>query len=361
MPQIPQSMNAWHLTGHGGFDKLQFVEIPVPTPAAGEVLIRVAAAALNNTDVNTRTGWYSKSVRGATDGEDETEEGRDDGSWTGQPLVFPRIQGADCCGHIVAVGEGISETRIGERVLVRALQRDRFAPAEAGFASWTYGSECDGGFCEYAIAFDTEALTVSGTMSDVSMAALPCAYGTAEGMLQRAGIALQPGQHALVTGASGGVGSAAVQLLERRGAEVTASASPDKAEALRELGADHTIGRDDALPANTYDAVVDLVAGPRWPSLLDALKQGGRYVTAGAIGGPIVELDVRTLYLRDLSLFGSTYQPENILKDVISYADASEINPMIAETWPLSGLVDAQKSFLDKKYIGKIVLDLSKE
>src|SRR5690349_11721671 len=108
MQSIPKHMSAVLLTGHGGFDKLEVRDdVLVPTAKAGEVLIQVSAAAINNTDINTRIGWYSKSVKGGTDetvATDALSSSEEDASWTGGALAFPRIQGADCCGTIVAVG-----------------------------------------------------------------------------------------------------------------------------------------------------------------------------------------------------------------------------------------------------------------
>ena len=101
---------------------------------------------------------------------------------------------------------------------------------------------------------------------------------------------------------------------------------------------------------------MDLVAGPRWPALLDALRRGGRYVTAGAIAGPIVELDVRTLYLRDLTLYGSTFQPRSILRDVVGYAARGEIAPAVSAIYPFEALKKAQAEFERKRHVGKIVL-----
>ncbi len=355
MSDLPTRMKGMVLTGHGGLDRLEWRDdLPVPEPGPEEVLIRVHAAAVNNTDINTRIGWYSKAVRGDTnagalDGIGEIDAS--DSSWSGQALAFPRIQGADCCGTIVAVGMGVPENRVGERVIVRAMQATGATNEPLGI--WTFGADCDGGFAEYAKTFAADALTVASDWSDLELATIPCAYSTAEGMIQRAAIG---GERVLVTGASGGVGSAAVQLLRRRGAEITAMTSPDKADALKQLGAAATIGRDDPIPEQAFDAILDLVGGPRWPALLDGLRPGGRYVTSGAIAGPIVELDLRTLYLRDLTLFGSTYQPANILPDVIAYIESGEIAPMVAETFDLKDLRAAQEAFLEKRYIGKIAI-----
>ena len=127
---LPSLMTAVYLTAHGGIETLQYREdVPLPEIGADEVLIRVAAAGVNNTDINTRIGWYSKKISGATNsggaqGFDEIDD--DDASWSGVPLTFPHIQGADCCGVIVAVGGKVDNSRIGERVIVRNMLRRHF-------------------------------------------------------------------------------------------------------------------------------------------------------------------------------------------------------------------------------------------
>ncbi|NMM43216.1 zinc-binding dehydrogenase [Rhodospirillaceae bacterium KN72] len=350
---LPTVMTGMVLTGHGGLEKLEWRDdLRVPEPAAGEVLIRVSASAVNNTDINTRTGWYSKAVRGDTASGAGGGYGDDvvaDGAWSGEALAFPRIQGTDCCGTIVAVGPGVAQTRIGERVLVRALQSIVGPDGDRRVA--TFGSECDGGFAEYTVAADRDAVTVNSTLSDVELASFPCAFSTAEGMIQRSALGVE---RVLISGASGGVGSAAIQLAKRRGAHVTAITSADKAADLRALGADQTMMRQDAIPKRQFDVVLDLVGGPRWDDMIDALRDGGRYVTAGAIAGPIVELDLRTLYLRDLTLMGCTYQADSVFTDLIGYIEAGEIRPAVAETYALRDLRAAQEAFVAKSHIGKI-------
>ncbi|MBT0958373.1 alcohol dehydrogenase family protein [Alphaproteobacteria bacterium KMM 3653] len=344
-------MKAVVLTGHGGFDRLEWREdVPVPRPQAGEVLIRVGGSALNNTDVNTRTGWYSKAVRGdtgsaASGGYDGASDA--DGGWAGA-LSFPRIQGADCCGVIVAVGQGQDPARIGERILVRPMYQPAGGEPDA---LATFGSERDGGFAEYACVEGAQAFRIVSPLSDVEIASFACAFSTAEGMIQRAALGAE---RVLITGASGGVGSAAVQLAKRRGAHVTAVTSPSKMEALRALGADAVLGRDAALPEGAFDVVLDLVGGARWADLLEALAVRGRYVTSGAIAGPIVELDLRTLYLKDLTLVGSTRQDRDVFADLVRYIEAGEIRPTLCATYPLRELRAAQEAFLEKSHMGKI-------
>ncbi len=256
-------MKAVLLKGHGGFEQLDYREdVPVPALRAGEVLVRVGAAGVNNTDINTRTGWYSRSVTegttaaGAASGIAAAHS--EDAGWTGLPPAFPRIQGADACGTIVAVGAGIESRRIGERVLVEPV----FQEAAAGQSRAIYfGSECDGAFAEFARVPSVHARAVHCSLSDAELASFPCAYSAAENMLGRLG--LGAGQTVLVTGASGGVGSAAVQLAKRRGAVVLAVAGAAKAAGVLSLGAAQVIAPD-ADPVKEFgresiDAVVDVV------------------------------------------------------------------------------------------------------
>ena len=348
MCERPTTMRGVWLTGHGELDKLELrSNIPVPRPDPREVLIRVAAAGVNNTDINTRTAWYSKN-NGASE----------DASWSGAAIHFPRIQGADVCGRIVAVGEEVGENRIGERVLIEPCLRE--ANGQELERPWYFGSECDGGFAEYTVVASRHAYKIESRLSDTELASFPCSYSTAENLLTRS--KTEAGDWVLVTGASGGVGSAAIQLAKARGAQVVAVTSPMKAEALLGLGAEKTLAREDSivgkLGRDSIDVVVDLVAGPHWPELLDVLRPGGRYAVAGAIGGPIVELDVRTLYLKDLSLFGCTVLESGVFSNLIEHIERERISPIVAETFPLERIADAQTAFMSKEHIGKIVLTL---
>ena len=359
MNAVPAKMQAILLTAHGGPEVLHVVaDHPVPKPGPGEVLIKVGAAGMNNTDINTRIGWYSKAVRGDTHSAAENGGDNDstDSSWSGAAIDFPRIQGADACGTIIGTGDGVDASRLGQRVLVRAMQPLPYD--ENGKSCITFGSEIDGGFAEYAVAQSDMALTVESPLSDAELASFPCPYSTAENMLERIGLTGE--DRVLITGASGGVGSAAVQLAKRRGCEVIAQSSSDKADFLLELGADQVIDRNANVSANlgamSVDVVVDVVAGPAFSSLLDVLKRGGRYIAAGAIAGPIAELDVRTLYLKDLTLAGSTYQPLSIMENLVRYIEAGEIKPVVSKTFPLSAIGEAQDAFLSKRYPGKLVL-----
>jgi NADPH:quinone reductase-like Zn-dependent oxidoreductase len=334
------------LTGHGDMDKLEVrQDIPVPVPGSCDVLVRVAAAGVNNTDINTRMAWYSKK-----------EGASEDASWSGQPLSFPRIQGADVCGHIIAVGRGVSSDRIGERVLIEPCLRE--VNGKMLDQPWYLGSECDGGFAEYTVVAARHAYKIDSELSDAQLASFPCSYSTAENLLTRANV--KSAERVLVTGASGGVGSAAVQLAKARGAYVWAVTSPAKSDALRQLGADETLSRDTDLTvapgSNSVDVVIDLVAGNKWPQYLEALRPGGRYAVAGAIAGPLVELDVRTLYLKDLSLFGCTVLEPEVFNNLTKRIEQGAVKPVVARLFTLEEICDAQTLFLKKQHVGKIVL-----
>ncbi|MFD1211771.1 alcohol dehydrogenase family protein [Arthrobacter sp. GCM10027362] len=356
---LPARMAAVLLTGHGGLEKLEYrTDVAVPAPGEGEVLIEVAAAGINNTDINTRVGWYSKAVDAGTNagGAEGFAEITDaDAAWSGQALTFPRIQGADVAGRIVAVGEGVAPERIGERVLVRTMLRSYVGYRP--FECWTLGSECDGGFAQFAVAPARETYAVHCDWSDAELAAVPCAYSTAENMLHRAGVGAE---RVLITGASGGVGLAAVQLAKRRGATVIAVCSPAKAGQVRAEGADHTIDRGADLAAelgrNSIDVVIDMVGGPQVPRLLELLRPGGRYAIAGAISGPLAQIDLRTIYLKDLQLLGCTFQDDEVFENLIKYIEANEIRPVVSKTYPLADIARAQEDFLSKKHTGKLVL-----
>lgn len=353
---LPQTMTAVLLTGHGGPEKLEYrTDVPVPRPGVSQVLIEVAAAGVNNTDLNTRLGWYSKTVTDGTDGvRDEAVD--DDGGWSGQPLEFPRIQGADTCGRIVATGPGVSPDRLGERVIVATMQR---APAgDLAYVTVTLGSEMDGSFAQFMVAHTAETHAVDSDWTDAELASIPCAYSTAENMMHR--IEVDNSERVLITGASGGVGSAAVQLAKRRGAYVIAVAGAEKSRAVRDLGADQVIPRGEDLVSvlghEAVDVVVDVVAGPQWPQLLDVLRRGGRYVTSGAIAGPIVPLDIRTLYLKDLVLVGATYQEAGVFENLVGYVERNEIRPVVHATYRLDQIGEAQTDFAAKGFVGKLVL-----
>ena len=157
------------------------------------------------------------------------------------------------------------------------------------------------------------------------------------------------------------MGGALVQLAKRRGARAIAMASEAKHADVATLGADLILPRapEDlraALEGETVTVAADVVGGPGWPALIDILARGGRYTCSGAIAGPTVALDLRGLYLRDLTFTGSTVVPGHVFRDVVGYIERGEVRPVLAATWPLSELRAAQRAFIDKRHVGNIVV-----
>ena len=362
---IPKTMRACVLTGHGGMEKLEHhTDWSTPKPADNEVLIKVAACGMNNTDVNTRSGWYSKDVSEATTGDAYEKVSEEDPTWGGAPITFPRIQGADVCGHVVAIGSKADATLLGKRVITDGWLRNWEDPLNMESTGY-FGSECNGGYAEYTTTDHRNAGVIDSTYTDAELATFSCSYTTAEGMLARANVTHN--DTVLITGASGGVGSALIQLAKRRGAKVVGLASAAKHDTLKALGADALLPRNpdnihaalkQAVGSEYVSVLADIVGGEAFPTLLEALERGGRYTCSGAIAGPIVEMDLRTFYLRDLTLTGSTVVPPHIFNDLITYIERGEIKPLVAATYPLQDFHAAQKAFIEKKHSGNIVVTM---
>ncbi len=353
----------------GGLEVLEFhTDWPDPEPAPGEVLIAVGACGLNATDVNTRTGWYSKQVRddaGTVAADDATESREDDATWTGARLGFPRIQGADICGRVIALGESVSPDLLGRRVLVEPCVRDPHAPGDMSRVTYI-ASERDGGYADLVAVPAANANPIESPLTDVELASFPTSYSTALNMLRRAG--LTAGETLLVTGASGGVGGALIGLARTLGATPIGIAGASKAASVQASGAAHVIARgtadlagalNEATGRATVDVVADVVGGSGFPRLLEVLRPAGRYVCSGAIGGPIVELDLRTLYLRDLALLGATTPAAGLFGDLIRLIEQGDVRPIVAATYPLERLRDAQAQFMEKRHVGNIVIDVA--
>ena len=354
------AMKAVVTLANGGYDQLSYQDVPIPTPQAGEVLVQVLAAGVNNTEINTRLGWYSSKVTQGTEAlhGDDQEQGSAaeelDGGWNEQ-TPFPFIQGTDCCGRIVAVGKGVDPSRIGERILIRASIRHE------GWSSpeniWM-ASDFDGAFSQFVRIASSEAFSVNCDWTDAELGTIPCAYGTAENMCHRAGV--KQGDRVLVAGASGGVGSAVVQLCKRRGAHVTALVSQEKMSQAEDIGADELIDRNadllKELGEKSMDVVIDNVAGANFGHMVEILKRGGKYASSGAIAGPIVNFDMRSFYLKDLTLIGCTGWDEPVFPNLIAYIERGEIKPLLAKTFALQDIATAQAEFLEKHHVGKFVL-----
>ncbi len=369
MTPLPIQMRAMVLTGHGGLDKLVYHEDwPRPKAAAGEVLIKVGACGMNNTDINTRTGWYSSSVTQGT-----TAEGGRGGfeavqeeasTWGSSGIAFPRIQGADVCGEVAAVGEGVTPDWVGCRVLVDTWLRDWSDPLNKDECGY-YGSESDGGYADYTTAPVRNVHAVESPWSDVELASFATSSITAENMLLRG--AVGEGDRVLIPGASGGVGTALIQLVQRRGATAIALCGQEKAEAVAALGAtvlprapeDLAQALLDATDSAEVEVVADVVGGSLWPQFLKVLRRGGRYTCAGAIAGPMVDFDLRDFYLKDLTFTGATIVPPGLFADLVGHIQRQEVRPLVGGSYALKDLHKAQDAFLEKCHVGNLIIDMS--
>lgn len=331
-------MAAQVLTGHGGLEMLEYrTDCPVPKPGASDVLVEVAACGINNTDVNTRVGWY---------------EG---GGW-GSPVEFPRIQGADPVGRVVAVGSAVSPDRVGQRAIIDPWIRD-------GGSARYLGSEIDGGFAGYVMVPAANAWSVDSALTDAELATIACSYSTAEHMLVRAEVAR--GQWILVTGSSGGVGSALIQLAKLHGMQVAAITSAAKTDQVKGLGADVVFvrGAKDLAAAVSeatggIDVFADVVGGDGFAQLLETLLPGGHYVVSGAVGGAQVELDLRTLYLKDLTFHGATVVPPRVFGHLVDYLAGGDLRPVVDRVYPLAEMPAAQEYFLERRHVGSVVIEI---
>ncbi|MFF7158020.1 zinc-binding dehydrogenase [Streptomyces sp. NPDC008139] len=387
---VPETMRAVRIAGHGGPEVLEAVEVAVPAPGAGEVLVKVAAVALNNTDLWTREGAYGSP-----------EDAAALSGWRG-PIDFPRIQGADVAGRVVAVGPredvsadggvGFDGGAVVDGDTARAVAGNAADAAARGTAGepnpyaglfgrrvvidpavydsdcqdanpvGLMGSERDGGYAEYVTAPVGRVHDMTESpLTDDQLASLPTAYGTALGMIERGG--LRDGETALVSGASGGVGLALTQLARARGAKVLAVSSGSKADAVRAAGAHVVIdrardvaGQIRAAAPDGIDIGLDVVAGELVSECLPLLREGGRWVVAGALGGYGVTLDVRRLYLHNARVIGSSMHTPAHFGLLMDLAREGAVRPVVAATFPLARAARAQEELARRGHVGKIVL-----
>ena len=298
---LPESMRATVITRHGGPDVIEMRNVPVPRPGPTRCWCASAPRAATTPTSGPARAPTARRRPGPEAG------------WLG-PLDFPRIQGGDVAGTVVAAG-GATTGLVGARVLVDPANYEDPGPDARPVD--VLGSERDGGFAEYVVVpADRVHRVDESPLSDVELAALPIAYGTALGMLERGSVA--DGHTVLVTGASGGVGLAVVQLAHARGARVVAVCSGDKAGAVRGAGADASWTAARGVVADAAAAPRGVRRrrrrrrGPRSVPASTCCAAGGRWVVAGAsTAGPWI-LDVRRLYLANLALVGSTMHTPRI-------------------------------------------------
>lgn len=361
---IPNTMKAMVLTGHGDVDKLEYQNVPVPAPGAGQVLVQVTATAKNNTDRKAREGLYPTKKGEMTSFQ-----------MGGKPtLTFPRIQGADIAGRVAAVGEGVDESRIGERGLLdfNIYANDR---RDINLTPDYFGHGADGGYAEYvALPSDQFHHIPNAEFSDAEVASMGmCSYQTAMHMLTSANI--KAGERVLVTGASGGVGTALIQLCRIMGAIPYALSKQDKAVALLELGAEAVLDRSDMdsfvdrVKAETggkpIDAVMDLVGGEMTDVFIDTMifdmnarSTYPRLSIAGASGGNISEILWTRIYLYQVQIFGVSHGTREEAEQLMAWIRGGQLKPVLHGAFRLSDLHRAEEYFVNRgsNYLGKIVI-----
>jgi len=363
---VPTTMAAMLLTGHGGIEKLQYhQDVATPKPKVGEVLVQVTATAKNNTDRKAREGLYPTKDKG-----DVTSF-----AMGGTPtLTFPRIQGADVAGRVVAVGEGVDAERIGQRGL---LDFNIYADGrrDINLTPDYYGHGADGGYAEYiAVPADQFYHVPNPELHDAELASMGmCSYQTAYHMMTAAGISA--GERVLVSGASGGVGTALIQLCRIVGAVPYAVSQLDKSPALKALGAEAVIDRGD-LPTfvervlettggKPIDAVMDLVGGEMTNLFIDTMivdmqgrKSYPRLSIAGASGGNLSEMMWTRVYLYQVQIFGVSHGTREEAEQLVAWIRSGELKPVLHAAFKLSDLHAAERYFVNRgsNYLGKIVL-----
>ncbi|SDW07389.1 NADPH:quinone reductase [Marinococcus luteus] len=342
-------MKAVQVTGYGGLDKLELAEVPVPEPKDGEVLVKVKACAINNTEIWMREGAYGT--------------GKDSG-WRPEGVQFPRTPGSDITGEVVQAGSRENEDLLGKRVVLFPFT----SSGEAGFEHISedmsfIGSEYDGGYAEYVVwpadlCFDMPLSSYSDS------AAFSVSGLTAWHMARQ--IDIQPGETVMVTGANGGVGSLNVQIASKVfGARVIAlTGGMEHEENLKALGASCVLSykserlQEEILEWNggPVDAVLDVVGDALFSLSLEVLKKGGRFCTSGSAGGQVTSLDLRTLYLKHITMYGSVLGTRAEFKELMQAVADGQIKPVIDRYFPLEEAKEAQKYFKNKGKAGKIVL-----
>jgi NADPH:quinone reductase-like Zn-dependent oxidoreductase len=331
---------------HGGPEVVRIEQVLRPDPGDGQVLVQVRAAAMNHLDL-----WVRRGIPIET--------------------TMPHIGGSDISGVIAEVGEGVDEARVGERVVINpSLWCGRCPQCARGEESMCarfriLGEHTDGGFAEFVLVDADHVYRIPDEMAFEEAAAIPISYMTAwRALVTRA--ALKPGEDVLVIGASGGTALAAVQIARLMGARVFAvTKGAEKVQRLRELGADVVYDRAEidwskAVFKDTgkrgVDVVVENVGGPTWAGSVRALANGGRLVTYGGTAGPKVELDLRSVFWRQIQVIGTTMASRGEFEDLLRVIFASRLKPIVDSVLPLDEARLAHERLEAGGQVGKIVL-----
>lgn len=329
---MSKSMRVIALREHGGLDQLKLESWAVPSPAAGQVLVKIEACGLNYMDVFV--------MRGMPD----------------LPTEMPRIPGGDVAGEVVALGDGVDAQWQGKRVVL-------FPRFPKGGVLGEHGN---GGLCEYIAVSAQQLIAIPDGVSAEQAAALPIAYGTSHRMLFTRG-KLKAGEKVLVLGASGGVGVSCVQFAKMAGAEVIAcTSSEEKAQRLRELGADHIVnyaGTQDfsrevwgLTGKKGVDVAINFTGGDTWIPTQRSMAVHGRILTCGSTVGHLCEIDVRFIWFRETEIIGSrAYEMEDI-KSCLDYVASGKIQPVIDSVLPLDQAGEGVGLLENRRVFGKVIV-----
>lgn len=341
-------MKAIVLRRFGGAENLEYTEVPDPVPQAGEVLLKVRACALNHLDLHVRNGIPAYKIS------------------------LPHILGNDVSGEVTAVGPGVSEKRIGERVSVspgRSCGTCSFCVSGKDNYCQHYGiigaQSGPGGYAELLAVPESHLLPLPDSLSFEEGAAYPLTFLTAWHMVSTLG-RCGPEMTVLVIGAGSGVGVAAIQVAKLHGARViTSSTSQSKLDKAKDLGADGLIlaPPKDLVRSTmrlTHGAMADIViehVGPAvFGAALKCLRPGGRLVTCGATTGPTVTIDLRYVFSRHLQILGSKMGSQGEMRTVAGLVADGRLKPVVDRCFPLAEARQAHDYLAMKKQFGKVVL-----
>jgi alcohol dehydrogenase len=334
-------MKAVLTTAHGGPEVLQFRrDFPAPIPAPGELLVRVAATAVNFHDIFTRRGM------------------------PGVKIKLPVIVGSDIAGTVESLGQGVDAGWLGKRVLIDPVMRE-------GEHFGMLGETVDGGRAEFVVARQSMLLEIPAEVGFEQAAALPLAYGTAYRMMVTRG-KLEAGERIMVLGASGGVGVACVQLARMVGAEVLAFASSDaKMQRLKLIGANHVAnyvdkpffdtvkeiyGKPRITGTGGVDVAVNFTGGDTLPATQKCVNVNGRILCCGATAGFDLTLDARYWWTYEHTLIGSNGWQKEDLKILLDLVADGRLVPVIDKVLPLEESAEGERLLEDREVVGKVLL-----
>jgi putative PIG3 family NAD(P)H quinone oxidoreductase len=327
---MTETMRAVEITTPGGADVLQLTDRPIPTPAAGDVLIKIAYAGVNRPDVLQRAGLYNP------------------------PANASDLPGLEASGTIVALGAGVTQWSVGDTVCA-------LLPG--------------GGYAEYALTPAAHCLPIPEGLGLKEAACLPETFFTVySNIIQRGG--LQAGERFLVHGGTSGIGTTAIQLANAFGARVfTTAGSDEKCQACLDLGAERAINyrNEDFVDVLRAEGgahlILDMVGGDYLPRNVKSLADDGRLVQIAFLQGPKVALNFAQVMMRRLTITGSTLRPQSdlakgkiaeaLLKDVWPLLSSGQIAPVMDSAFALSEATAAHQHMESSTHIGKIVMKVA--